>query len=61
MLISKNMVKYGITTTKLNEACIKEHKYPIFMHSDYFIDKYANVYTIKVINNTIGIAMIFQR
>lgn len=50
MLVSTIREKYGITSTALNEACVKERKVPIFMYSDYFIDAEAKVYIVKIIN-----------
>ena len=44
MLVSTIREKYGITSTALNKACVKERKVPIFMYSDYFIDAEAKVY-----------------
>ena len=47
MLISRIQAKYGFTSTALNEACMREGKRPIYLYSDYFIDKECNVYKLS--------------
>ena len=50
MLISRIQQKFKMTSTALNNLCRSEKKYPIFLHTDYFVDENAVVYILDVSN-----------
>lgn len=50
MLISKIQKKYKMTSTALNDLCHINKVYPVFLHTDYFIDKNAVVYKLDISN-----------
>ena len=50
MLISRIQQKFKMTSTALNDLSRSEKKYPIFLHTDYFVDENAVVYILDVSN-----------